>query len=180
MIEIFRDLPHYITSNGVEYELNTRFNIWLEITEFLSDKKMSDTDKLICLLMHGYKKDIPPDINDAIDGLLYFLSRGKKNSGKTGEVLISFSRDEGLIYSAFLQQYHIDLFETDLHWWKFLYLLDSLDENTPFMKILSYRSVDLGKIKNPDLKKFYRKMKNKYSLHHTIDDCKVAQALDSI
>ena len=53
MIEIFRDLPHYITSNGVEYELNTRFNIWLEITEFLSDKKMSDTDKLICLLMHG-------------------------------------------------------------------------------------------------------------------------------
>ncbi len=180
MIEIFRDLPHYITSNGIDYEINTQFNVWLEIIEYLSNNKMSDTDKLICLLMHGYKNDIPPDINDAVNGLFYFLSRGKQTSDSSGEALISFSQDEGLIYSAFLQQYHIDLFESDLHWWKFLYLLDALDENTSFMKIISYRSVDPGKIKDPDKKKFYRKLKNKYSLHHTIDEHKVAQALDDI
>ena len=62
MIEIFRDLPQDITLNGINYDLNTRFNIWLEIIEYLSDSKMSDTDKLICLLSSGYKNKIPPDM----------------------------------------------------------------------------------------------------------------------
>lgn len=180
MIEIFRALPQYITLNGINYELNTRFNIWLEIIEYLSDSKISDTDKLICLLSSGYKNKIPPDINDAVDGLFYFLSRGKSSQDCSGEALISFSQDEGLIYSSFLQQYHIDLYETDLHWWKFLYLLDSLDENTSLMKIISYRSIDTGKIKDPNMKKFYRKMKNKYRLNLNIDEKMVAEALDSL
>lgn len=69
-----------------------------------------------------------------------------------------------MIYAGFFQQYGLDLLTADLHWWQFKALLSGLSENTAFMQIMHYRSVNIAEVKNPKEKKFYRRMKELYRL----------------
>ena len=49
-----------------------------------------------------------------------------------------------------MEQYKIDLNSIKyLHWWKFKALFNNLNENIQFSKIMSYRAMDLSKIKLP-------------------------------
>ena len=64
-----------------------------------------------------------------------------------------------------MEQYKIDLNSIKyLHWWKFKALFNDLNENIQFSKIMSYRAMDLSKIKDKDMKKQYRKLKTLYAL----------------
>lgn len=175
MYKLFDGPPESILVKNKEYFVNTDFRVWIEISNILSDTKLSDRDKILCLLMKGYKDKIPPDIDDAVDGLLIFMSIGKvtEKTEKSNPVM-SFSEDEGVIYASFLQQYGIDLFKEELHWWKFIKLLGALDEKTSFMRIVGYRSIRLDNIKDKAQKDFYRKMKNKYRLNANIDEHDIA------
>ena len=47
---------------------------------------------------------------------------------------------------------------------KFKALFNDLNENIQFSKIMSYRAMDLSKIKDKDMKKQYRKLKTLYAL----------------
>ena len=179
MYKFFDGPPEAILIENTEYKINTDFRVWIEISEILSDKTLSDRDKILCLLMRGYKERIPPDINNAVDGLLLFMSQNKKgNKTEKSTPVFSFSEDEGAIYASFLQQYGIDLFEEELHWWKFVMLLGALDEKTSLMRIVGYRSVKLENIKDKLQKNFYRKMKNKYRLNQDISDSEIAEVFD--
>ena len=75
-----------------------------------------------------------------------------------------FEYDANLIYSAFLQQYKIDLCQTNMHWWTFKALLGGLSDDTHFIKVVQYRSMDLSKIKDKEQKRHYQKMKALYKL----------------
>ena len=41
----------------------------------------------------------------------------------------SFAQDAPYIYAAFKEQYGIDLTEVEMHWWKFMALFESLNED---------------------------------------------------
>ena len=92
------------------------------------------------------------------------LQKSNKRSEKKSKRVYDFEIDSELIYAAFMQQYKIDLSTVDLHWWKFKALFNSLSEDTQFIKVVRYRSMDLSKIKDKDQKKFYREMKSFYRL----------------
>ena len=79
--------------------------------------------------------------------------------------IYSYEFDDEYIYSAFMSQYGIDLNNTKyLHWWKFKALMNSLNDNTLFVKIMGYRNIELSKIKDKSMKDFYKSMKKQYSL----------------
>lgn len=81
------------------------------------------------------------------------------------EPIMDYKEDAELIYSAFLQQYGIDLWEIEfLHWHKFKALLLGLTENTQFKKVIEIRSIDLSKIKDRETAEHYRKLKSYYAL----------------
>lgn len=64
-----------------------------------------------------------------------------------------------------MEQYNIDLNSIKyLHWWKFKALFNSLNENVLFSKIMSYRVIDLSKIKDKAIKKQYKQLKELYKL----------------
>lgn len=94
--------------------------------------------------------------------------RGEDSFAKAGErknrAVYSFEYDDKYIYSGFLSQYGIDLCTADLHWYKFKALFSAFGDDVTFVKIMQYRSMDLGKIKDKEQKKFYRKMKRLYAL----------------
>ena len=60
-------------------------------------------------------------------------------------------------------QYNINLFEYDLHWWKFLALFNALDK-CELTERIHYRSVDLSTIKDKDERKRIRKIQNELKL----------------
>ena len=64
-----------------------------------------------------------------------------------------------------MQQYKIDLQDIKyLHWWKFKAMFDGLNENTKMAEIMSYRAMDISKIKDKEEKKRYKNLQEAYSL----------------
>ena len=89
-----------------------------------------------------YKDNVPDDLEEAMEKMLWFYSCGKedeKTKVKTKKRVISFEYDFNYINAGFMQDYKIDLFEVDfLHWWKFMSLFSA------FMMIArSVRSLDI-------------------------------------
>lgn len=172
--------PDYVTIDGHQYEINAGFRTWISIIETISDNNYSMKHKLCFLLTNGYKNELPPNIDKAISALMSFMNRQNIKSGRVksnSSKLFDFTADEKLIYAAFMQQYGIDLYHSDMHWHEFCALFSALDESCAFMKTVFYRSVDIGKIKDADKKRFYRKMKNLYKLENAVDDKSIADAL---
>lgn len=160
-------LPEYITISGNKYKIDTDFRIWIRVSQIISNNKINAEDiiKIIGLVF----EDIPHNVFETIQEILRFLNPLAKKSGqnkneKITRRIFDYEYDSEYIYSAFWQQYNIDLTKADLHWWQFLALFNCLSEDTAFSKIIQYRNIDLKEIKDKEMRKFYRKMKNLYAL----------------
>lgn len=94
----------------------------------------------------------------------YERDKKKESSSISNSRPYDFNVDAPLIYSAFMAQYGIDLGATEMHWHKFLYLFNGLNEEHKISKIIQYRIMDLSQIKDKEQKKFYRKMKQMHKL----------------
>lgn len=62
--------------------------------------------------------------------------------------LYDYEIDGQRIASAFRAQYGIDLTSCELHWWLFRGYFADLGENCEFVKIMSYRGINLNDISN--------------------------------
>lgn len=78
------------------------------------------------------------------------------------ERILDFRIDSDYIYSAFMQDYKIDLCEAKMHWHKFKALLNGISENTRLCQIMGYRSYTGEQVENHD--KIYKKLKNAWEL----------------
>lgn len=178
-------LPITIDIAGVEYDINSDFRISMLFELMMADSELNDKQKIEQALKLYYPK-IPGDINKAVEQLLWFYRCGKdiktsKGSGKGKSIQIyNYNFDDDYIYSAFLDQYNIDLQDIDaLHWWKFKAMFKSLKEDNEIVGIMGYRSIDLNKIKDKEQKGYYKKMKELYKIPSVI--CKdEKEKLDSI
>lgn len=108
----------------------------------------------------------------------------KKDSGNSKRMM-DFSKDAGLIYSSFLSEYNIDLFEMQgkLHWKKFSELLSNLGDKTAFKKVIGYRTMKVPSTKeaSQEYRKHIQEMKRLYSLDE-VEEVKdnMEDKLDSI
>lgn len=149
---------------GLKIETNFRSFILFEL--LMQDRSVPEKEKIALALNIFYKK-IPSDLKKAIDGILWFYSRGnsdkksdKKEEKSSKDKIYSYEYDANLIYSAFLRDYKIDLNEVSyLHWFKFKSLFEDLNEENKICKFMQYRSIDLSKIKDKEEKKKYKKLK---------------------
>lgn len=156
-----------------EYEglkLNTDFRSSILFELLMQDTTIEPKIK-IGLALQLYYETIPQDTNKALKGILWFYTCGKNQDTGGGKVckkekkqIYSFDYDDKYIYSAFMEQYGIDLTETNMHWWKFRAMFNGLNEDTLFSKIMGYRSIDISSIKDKQQKDYYKKMKNMYRL----------------
>ncbi|ENK0839191.1 bacteriophage Gp15 family protein [Clostridium botulinum] len=164
-------VPITVEIEGEYYEINSDFRTSVLFELLMQDNELSEEDKIIQALQLYYPV-IPPNINLAVDKMLWFYRCGKdmipfKGSGKGKGVtqIYSFNFDDDYIYSAFLDQYGIDLQDIEyLHWWKFKAMFKALKEDNEIVKIMGYRSMDLSKIKDKEEKNYYRKMQELYKI----------------
>lgn len=178
-------LPDHVTIKGVEYEINSDFRTSILFELLMQDKNISEEEKLISAI-ELYYKEVPGDLNEAINKIIWFYTCGKdaqsyKGTGKGKNIQVySFEHDAEYIYSAFLDQYRINLQQVDyLHWWEFKAMFKGLTEEKEIVKIMGYRSVDINKIKDKEQKAYYKKMKELYKIPSNISKDE-KQKLDQI
>lgn len=156
---------------GVEYEINSDFRTSILFELMMQDSTIGEKEKIL-MALELYYPEIPKNINEAIDKILWFYRCGKnitsqKGTGKDREAtqIYSFEYDDDYIYSAFLDQYGVDLQDIEyLHWWKFKAMFKSLKEDNEFVKIMRYRAMNITKDMSKEQREFYTKMKKLHEI----------------
>lgn len=111
------------------YSIETDFRIGLQISQLLYDSDYTEFERITgCINLLYY--DIPENIEIALQGLTWFMNGWNHDCLESNDNIrcVDFDIDQWRIYSAFLNQYHIDLSIEEMHWWKFMGLLTSLNE----------------------------------------------------
>ena len=154
-------------------KINTDFRISILFELLMQDNTVSKKEKILQSLQLYYPDlDKIKDFDKAIQDMLWFYRCGKEladskenNIVERNKQIYSYEFDDDKIYSAFMEQYNIDLQDIKyLHWWKFKALFNALSENTQFVKIMGYRAMNVNEIKDKKMKKQYRKLKKMYAL----------------
>ncbi len=160
------ELPKSLIIEEVECPIRTDFKTWLKFSNLMETENILNAlPQMLRLVFFA----LPPKLEGAIYAMLDFYSgilpeKVKGNQGAPQKALFDFEYDAELIYAAFMQQYGIDLCESNIHWWKFRALVNGLAEDTNFSKVIQFRGVELSEIKDKDRKTFYRRMKAVYRL----------------
>ena len=165
-INILLDELPEITPSGLKIRTDFRESIKFEL--LMQDRKIKEEDK-IKLALNLYYDEIK-DVKQAIQDIIWFYKCGerevatKQTKEDNKKQIYSYEFDDEYIYSAFKDQYNIDLNTENLHWWKFKALFKGLRENNKIVEIMGYRAMDLTKIKDKDEKERYKKLKKIYAL----------------
>lgn len=166
-------VPDTIEVLEEEYKINSDFRTSILFELLIQDKQLTEKEKVIQALKLYYVDKVPPDLNKAIEGILWFYRGGKSQKrtvggrrGNNNNIQgYSYEYDAELIYSAFMSQYGIDLQDIEfLHWWKFKALFRGLNDTHEITKAIKFRTIDISKIKDKNEKEYYRKMKEFYKL----------------
>ena len=166
------ELPQKVGNIDInsDFRVSILFELLMQDNDYTNEEKVQQA----LILYYPNLQEID-DYNKAIENIIWFYKCGKEdkdvdkgnkkyNNNKQVQIY-SYEFDAEYIYSAFMEQYKIDLNSIEyLHWWKFKALFSSLNENVLFSKIMSYRAIDLTTIKDKNMKKQYRKLKELYKL----------------
>lgn len=159
---------------GREYHIpvDTDFKRWIKLEALLTDSRVPENELVKLALNIIFPNCKPLDLQQAVNFMLWFYRCGKDNSphSEGGTSMLesrmpySFKHDFDLIAAAFLELYHIDLWEIEyLHWWKFRALFSALHD-CKFTEICGYRQADLYEIKSDPRRDYIEKMQEIYAL----------------
>ena len=174
MSALTNPFPESVTVDGVEYPIHADFRTVLRCFEIQGQKQELSENELLDMLGLFYNMNHLIATEEHVNKMFWFFSCGRekekkkfprKIAGINDKQPFDFEEDANLIYAGFMQQYGIDLQESDMHWWKFMILLENLGNGTRLQKVMEYRTIDTN---NRELSKkekdFYRAMQRYYGL----------------
>jgi len=165
-------LPTTVQIQREDVPIDTDFRTCIRFEQLLEDRAIDDTVRTNTAIEMFYGSMMVPDRVAATHGILWFYSCGKYDPNepqnpavKRPRKIYDYDEDARLIYAAFLDQYGIDLQDVEtLHWWKFCAMQAGLKADAEFTRVISYRAMDLRKIKNKELHAQYAKLQRLYAL----------------
>lgn len=172
--------PQYIEINNKKYKINTDFKIAIKCNDISMDPNIDIDEKVLAIIYLLFGKDALEDIkedNDLVEQFgnkaLYYLKCGditKDNKKEnTKEPDMDFIQDMPYIEASFMSDYNINLETTEMHWWKFYYLICGLSNSEMgncciLNRIRNLRNTDLSEIKDPKERKKMKEAKEFFSL----------------
>ena len=159
------------------YKVPTDFATWMRFgriweSDLLPAEKVRLTYRLL-LRIEPYKQEIEQgEIERFLSACFGFYRAGQepRPGNPAKERLIDWERDSAAIWGDFMVYAGIDLDTSKMHWWRFLALFESMPEDAHMSRIISLRSVDLSKIKDPDTRQTYADAKAQVALDYANDD----------
>ena len=167
MVTLYERLPDRVRVGGRTYRIHPEFDRVLEAFDTFSHPwdNAEKVDYACWLLIRGR----PPDKAAALNAVYDLLIEPKRASGQK---TFDFVQDAPLIYAAFMQAYHIDLYNERLHWWKFIALLNALPSSTRFAEVVGIRTRPVPKATKHNQEQIGELMKAKaqYALHLSAEE----------
>lgn len=140
--------PTRVRLGGRLYPLRWRVSDCLPVIMAFENDRLTRSEQQEILLRRLYP-ELPEDIAGAVRFGVAFLNGeaapvqapAQQEPEQDGEPLrlYSFTKDGGLIYSAFRSQYGLDLQRDELHWWAFLALFHDLSPDCRFYQLVGLR-----------------------------------------
>lgn len=181
MNPLIEQFPKAVYVRSQEKAVHSDFRTILkcyEIAEKNTKGKHISAEGLIKMLSLFYK--VPEHMTEEhIDQMFWFMACGRekqkkhfprKAAGINGNTPFDFKKDADLIYAGFYQQYRIDLQKSNMHWWKFMILLENLGEETRLSRLIEYRTIDTdSKNLSKEARNFYKAMQRYYKLENNVE-----------
>ncbi len=168
--------PKAIEVDGITYPLDTSYQVALECFNIINDEEISDIERG-CAIMIILLGDIPETkkIEDVQKLLIRYLQCGCEENRQKEMVEIigdqepdmDYVYDFGLITASFISEYQIDLSDQkndEMHWWKFMDLLNGLSPKCALNRVRDIRTRDLSEIKDPKYREDLIKAKKMVAL----------------
>ncbi len=157
----FYDSLEKIEIDGKVYELSLCFGDVLRYFDLrrnpdgLNDKDIDEIALSWFLPSLSYKaigSEKASEIISRIEKDYIDIKKRKIASRKPQPKVVDFTFDSGYIYAAFMQVYGIDLYEQkdSLHWRKFIYMFESLPEDTAISQIMRIRAKEIDPQAKPE------------------------------
>lgn len=161
-----------LVKEKIKIDFNTDFRTVITFELLMQNPKYSMQAKTYQALRLFYPNlEQIENIEEALNNIIWFYGCDNKNktsqnnTNKKEKQIYSYEFDNELIYSAFKNQYNVDLEEIEyLHWWKFKAMFNGLKSDNRIVEIMGYRAMDLSKIKDKEERKKYRKLQKLYAL----------------
>lgn len=143
MQSLYEKLPYSVEYKGKVYRINPYFDKVLHVFALFSDKAFSDFERitLVCsILVQGKVRLKHLEKCELVNLICNTLVTVKGHSANNVKCF-DFLQDSQYIYSSFVYDYGIDLFDEQckLHWWKFISLFNSLSESSKMSNIIHIR-----------------------------------------
>lgn len=156
------------------FPIDSDFQTGIQISQCLADKELTQYERILTaadLLFYDEKQR--PDWEEAMEGLAWFMNEfNHDRHEKTNNTVkvMDFDIDQWRIYSAFLNQYHIDLNSTKLHWFTFMGLVSTLEE-CAFTRVVDIRCKKIMPKMSPEEKRAIKKAKKIYAIQEEDTEC---------
>ncbi|MEA4875398.1 Gp15 family bacteriophage protein [Anaerorhabdus sp.] len=168
------EYPNEVIINEVAYTIESNFKEILKVLQLHNDNAFSEEEKILNSISLFYKTEIPHNFQEAYNEMLNFIkmySTDEQNQTKSPSIL-DYEIDNRMIYSAFKQNYRIDLNKENIHWYEFNCLLENLSDNKPkLVQIMEIRAMEIDENYSSKHKAKLRKLKREYSLEKQEDIC---------
>ena len=124
--------PEYAEIDGKRYKINTDFRVAIECNRIAQDNTINNIERAMAIIYKLFG-DEGLDDSDNYDKLLdiaqKYLSCGKEVESDNDEQDMDYYEDLDYIEASFMSDYHIDLANTKMHWWKFFNLINGLSNS---------------------------------------------------
>ena len=149
--------PEYVEVKNKKFKINTDFRIAIECSEIAQDKSIGDYERALAVIYKLFGKEGLEDFelhNELLIMAKKYLSCGKELHGNEDDIPdIDYVEDMDYIEASFMSDYHIDLANINMHWWKFSNLMNGLSNselgNSCILnRIRNLRNIDLSEIED--------------------------------
>lgn len=157
--------PKYAEINGKQYPINTDYTVALACFDAINDEDTNDIERAYSVVGLLFGEDtVIENMDKAIEIAGTYLRCGRKQEDNKEPLDIDFDYDRSLITSSFMNDYQIDLENTNMHWWKFNSFLSGLTDTCILNKVRDIRNYDISEIKDIKTRQKIVKQKEKVAI----------------
>ena len=167
------DYPKFVKVNDKKYSINTDFRIAIECNQIAEDTNINDYERALAIIYKLFGDEginAQDDYERLLELATKYLSCGKEVSGSSNEEPdMDFIEDMDYIEASFMSDYGIDLPSEEMHWWKFMKLMNGLSNSEMgnccvLNRVRNLRTYDTKDIKYPKELEKIKKAKQQVAL----------------
>lgn len=165
--------PEYVEVKGKQYKINTDFRVAIECNRIAEDATIGNLERSLAIIYTLFGDEginTPEHYEKLLEMAKKYLLCGKEYDEELNEKPdMDFVEDYSYITTSFLSDYHIDLDNCEMHWWKFMDLMNGLSNSELgdcciLNRIRNLRNFDLKDIKDAKEKDKIRKAQKQVAL----------------